>query len=203
MNALQKAKALGIDNEELSDIIVKLQAITAVPISLTYLMEMLNFRGMLRKTDGSAGQERWVGTLQNLKGVLVAMGMTDKVSAYEMWFSHVTNPRQSYWNTTIPDFAVAFAEMQEAFAGGEGMPSVEDFEAVVALGGGRPYVDLSEDEYEQLKKDFDDEVTARDLRDEQSSRFATIMNEYINPNTDDKTKLIDGLRQAISYLEGL
>lgn len=203
MNALQKAKILGIDQLDTTTIVNILKTITLYPINLAYLMEMLNFRGMLRKTDGSAGQERWVGTLQNLKSVLISLGMTDKVSAYEMWFSHVTNPRQVNWDTSKPEFAVAFFEMQIAFADGEGMPSHDDFNAVVSLGGGRPYLNLTNIQYEDLVIVFENDQIANRLKQEQDARVATIMNDYINPNINDLARLINGLKNAVDYLESL
>lgn len=147
MNAYQKAQSLGLTGTD-AEIVAKLQTVTATPISLAYLMELLNFRGMLRKTDGLNGQERWIGTLPNLKAALVALNQTASVDAYEMWFSHVTNPRQVTWDTTKPEYAESFAAMKAAFADQENMPTSADFAAVVALGGGKPYADLTVEQYQ-------------------------------------------------------
>jgi hypothetical protein len=146
MNAYEKAQALGLTGTD-QQIVDKLKPLTAIAIRLDYLLELLNFRGMLRKTDGSGGQERWIGTLQNLKATLVSLGMTDKVAAYEMWFSHITNPRQITWDTRFPDWAESFLAMEQSFAGGQNMPSQDDFDAVVAIGGGMPYKDLTAEQY--------------------------------------------------------
>lgn len=146
MNAYELSLSLGLTGTD-QEKVDTLKTITANPIRLDYLLEMLNFRGMLRKTDGSQGQERWVGTLQNLKAALIALNLTEKVTAYEMWFSHVTNPRQVTWDTRFPQWAAAFYAMELAFADQPNMPSQADFDAVVALGGGRPYKDLTTTEY--------------------------------------------------------
>lgn len=146
MNGYEKAASIGISGVA-ADIVATLQTLTAQPISLAYLMELLNFRGMLRKTDGQNGQERWIGTLPNLKAALIAMDQTASVAAYEMWFSHVTNPRQTSWDTSLPGYAASFAAMEAAFAGQENMPTQADFDAVVALGGGRPYASLTVEQY--------------------------------------------------------
>jgi hypothetical protein len=146
MNAYEKSQQLGLTGTD-QQIVDKLKPLTASAIRLDYLLELLNFRGMLRKTDGSGGQERWIGTLQNLKATLVSLGMTDKVAAYEMWFSHITNPRQITWDTRFPDWAESFLAMEQSFAGGQNMPSQDDFDAVVAIGGGRPYKDLTAEQY--------------------------------------------------------
>lgn len=150
MNAYEKAQQIGLTGEP-SEILAKLVVITLHPIRLDYLMQLLNFRGMLRKTDGSGGQERWAGTLQNLKGALVALGDTSGVQAYEMWFSHVTNPRQLNWDTTIPEYAIPLAAMESNFAGLENMPTQADFDAIIELGGGRPYKNVSVDDYNYQK----------------------------------------------------
>lgn len=146
MNAYEMSVSLGLTGTDQEKIDV-LKTLTANPIRLDYLLEMLNFRGMLRKTDGSQGQERWVGTLQNLKAALVALDLTEKVAAYEMWFSHVTNPRQTTWDTRFPQWATTFYAMELAFADQPDMPSQADFDAVVALGGGRLYASLTPEEF--------------------------------------------------------
>lgn len=144
MNAYEKSVELGLTGTD-AEIVAALKAtgVTASKIDLAYLMELLNFRGMLRKTDGSGGQERWIGTLQNLKSALVAMNQAAAVVAYETWFSHVTNPRQTHWDTLLPEYAAGFWSMKESFAGGEGMPSSEDFAAVAGLGRGWLFADLT------------------------------------------------------------
>lgn len=142
--AYEYAQQLGLTGTD-SEIVAQLTSlgVTERPINLADLMEMLNLRGMLRKTDGSGGQERWVGTLQNLKAALVALSQTESVTAYETWFSHVTNPRQVSWDTTLPEYASGFWAMRQNFAGVENMPSVADFAAIADLGGGWKYAALT------------------------------------------------------------
>lgn len=153
MNAYEKAQSLNLTGTD-GEIVAALTAsgVTARKIDLAYLMEMLNFRGMLRKTDGSGGQERWIGTLQNLKAALVAANHSAAVSAYDTWFSHVTNPRQSYWDTSREEYAAGFWWMRSTFAGGDGMPSAEDFAAVASLGGGWMFSDLTAEQYAVQKQ---------------------------------------------------
>jgi len=201
MNAYEKAASLGLTGTD-AEIVAQLQAVTVRPINLTYLMELLNFSGMLRKTDGQAGQERWQGTLQNLKAALVAMGLTDFVTSYELWFSHVTNPRQVSWDTSQPQWATAFLAMESNFAGGDGMPSVADFEAVAALGGGRPYVGLTVEQFAAQRQAAVDAIATQAARDAQQSLVASIQNEYINPSQT-LAELITGLQAALVYLESL
>lgn len=148
MNAYEKSIELGLTGTD-AEIVAALTAtgVTATKIDLAYLMELLNFRGMLRKTDGSGGQERWIGTLQNLKAALVALNQTAAVTAYETWFSHVTNPRQTHWDTSQPQYAAGFWSMRSTFAGGDEMPSSADFAAVASLGGGWMFAELTAEQF--------------------------------------------------------
>jgi hypothetical protein len=152
MNSYQYAidnNVTGTDEEIVDQLIAR--GVTAAPIELVYLMELLNFRGMLRKTDGNAGDERWKGTLQNIKAALVAMGMTAEVEGFETWFSHVTNPRQSRWDTSRPEYAAQFWAMRVAFADKPGMPTAEDFGAIASLGGGWLFAGLTIEIYQADK----------------------------------------------------
>lgn len=166
MNAYEMSVSLGLTGTDQEKVDV-LKTLTANPIRLDYLLEMLNFRGMLRKTDGSQGQERWVGTLQNLKAALIALNLTEKVAAYEMWFSHVTNPRQTTWDTRFPQWAAAFRAMELAFADQPDMPSQADFDAVVALGNGRPYASLTDQQFAAQRSAAADQL----LKDAISARI--------------------------------
>lgn len=173
--AYEKAQSLGLTGTD-EEILTILRPITVQPINLAYLMELLNFRGMLRKTDGSGGQERWIGTLQNLKAALVALNLAEFVTSYELWFSHVTNPRQVSWDTRQPQWAAAFLAMQTNFAGGDGMPSVADFEAVVALGGGRPYITTTAEEFASQRTTAEAIAAAESLKQSWKQRYDEAMN---------------------------
>lgn len=162
--AYQKMKSMGITDVAVFNAI----GMTIRPIDLAYLLELLNFRGMLRKTDGAGGDERWKGTLQNLKAALIAMDLTTKVAEYEMWFSHVTNPRQLKWDTTIPEFAAGFSEMKRNFADQPTMPTTADFEAVAALGGG--FLTITQEQYDQCKA-AEDEAAAQEAAQVKRNEF--------------------------------
>jgi len=198
MNAYEKAQSMSLSGTD-AEIVAALKAtgVTANPISLAYLMEMLNLRGMLRKTDGSGGQERWVGTLQNLKAALVAMGLTDQVTAYEMWFSHVTNPRQTSWDTILREYAAGFWSMKQNFAGVENMPSVADFAAIAALGGGWLFADLTVEQFAAQRTAAIDAEEAATL----SGEWLTMLNESIHPASSNRANLVAALRAAADTLE--
>lgn len=157
MNAYERAQQLGLTGT-IPDIVEQLKPITASMIDLTELMQLLNFRNMLRKTDGTQGTERWQGTLCNMKAALVAANATQLLALYEMWFSFVTNPRQQKWDTTVPQYAAAFSALESQFANQPGMPTSDDFGAVAALGGGRPFWSLTTAQYEQQKSDAENSI---------------------------------------------
>lgn len=200
MNAYEKAIELGITGTD-AEIVATLQAtgVTARKIDLAYLMELLNFRGMLRKTDGSGGQERWIGTLQNLKTALVALEQTAAVTVYETWFSHVTNPRQTHWDTTQKDYAAGFWAMRNSFADAETMPSSEDFAAVATLGGGWLFAELTVEDFAAQKA----AAEALAAKDELSTEWAAILNDggvNVALSTGDRPALKAALLAAIEVL---
>lgn len=202
MNAYERSLQLGLVGTD-AEIVAQLQPVTAQAISLTYLMELLNFRGMLRKTDGSGGQERWQGTLQNLKAALVALNLSDYVTSYELWFSHVTNPRQVSWDTRVPEWASAFLSMEQNFAGGEGMPSVADFAAVAALGGGRPYLDLTVEQFSDQRTAAEAAIVAQAARAAFDAEWAAALNGGINAalSAIDRTALVAAMRAQADVIE--
>jgi hypothetical protein len=195
MNASEYAQTHNITGTD-AEIVAALKAtgVTASSISLAYLMEMLNLRGMLRKTDGSGGQERWVGTLQNLKAALVAMQLTDQVTAYEMWFSHVTNPRQTSWNTTLAEYAAGFWSMKLNFAGVENMPSDADFAAIAALGGGWLFADLTVEQFSAQRAAAETEAATTAA----TNQLVAVFHAYLNAiGTSEQADRKDDLLTAL------
>jgi hypothetical protein len=117
--------------------------------------------------------------LQNLKAALVSLGQAEAVAAYETWFSHVTNPRQSNWDTTLPAYAAGFLAMRTMFAGAPSMPTEADFAAVAALGGGWRFETLTEqqlsEERQQAKAD-EEENERQQQRDDWRQQFDAALN---------------------------
>ena len=199
MNAYEKSIALNLDGTD-AEIVAALKStgVTASKIDLAYLMELLNFRGMLRKTDGSGGQERWIGTLQNLKAALVALNQTAAVTAYETWFSHVTNPRQTHWDTSQPQYAAGFWAMRSTFADGDGMPSSEDFAAVASLGGGWMFSELTVEQFATQRTDTETKVATIIARNNRRSLYDTFENAI---GTSEQAAKIIEMRTMLDALE--
>lgn len=204
MNSYQYAQLAGVTGTD-EEVVSQLGAsgVTAQPIDLTYLLELLNFRNMLRKTDGNSGDERWKGTLQNLKSALIDLELTDKATAYEMWFSHITNPRQSRWDTTQPSFAAPFWEMRLAFSDQPGMPTSEDFAAVAALGGGWLFADLTVEQFESDRTAYELEQQAAeaDRLAEESARINHARKQQVYSALVDASRWVESLDQCPTQAE--
>jgi hypothetical protein len=147
MNAYEKAQSIGLTGTD-AEIVASLKAtgVTARSIVLSDLLFLLNFRGMLTKLVSNNADEKWTGTVLAMKAAIAA----DPVATahVDRWLSHITNPRNTHWDTTDANYAGAFWALSQAVAGGPGMPSVEDFTAVAALGGGWLFADLTAEQFE-------------------------------------------------------
>jgi hypothetical protein len=189
--AAQKFGLAGTDQKIVTQLIAS--GVTASPIDLAYLMETLNFRGMLRKTDGAGGTERWIGTLPNLKAALIALSQTEAVVGYETWFSHVTNPRQAKWATNQPEYAAPFWALRNAFADQPTMPTSADFAAVAALGGGWLFAELTVEQFAADKTAYEQQQ-----QDAEAERLAE---EQSQLNQSRKSQMYSALLDASRWVE--
>lgn len=138
MNAYQKAQRLGLVGSD-QEIVDQLKAIKVTPnkIGIADLKFLMRERGMLVKLtyeDPYTGM-KWNGTVPNMIVALKTMGHP-ALNAVNKWFSHLTDPDSTYFDTTNPVIAGEFDVLATAFGGQPTMPTVEDFRAVTNLGGG-------------------------------------------------------------------
>lgn len=154
MNAYEKAQALGLTGTD-AEIVAQLQAtgITARAVALPDLLHLMNFRGMLTKLVSNQTDEKWTGTVLSMKAALVAANQTESVVALDRWLSHITNPRNLTFDTREPAHAAPFWAMRQAFGDVSTMPTIADFDAVAALGGGWLFATLTEAEYAAQRTD--------------------------------------------------
>ena len=146
MNAYEKAQQLGLTGTDSEIVaILKSTGLTSRPIVLAELLFLLNFRGMLTKLVSNNADEKWTGSVLAMKAAIAA----DPVATahVDRWLSHITNPRNTHWDTTDANYSAPFWAMSQAVAGGPGMPSVADFAAVAALGGGWLFADLTVEQF--------------------------------------------------------
>ena len=163
MNAYEKAQQLGLIGTD-SEIVgvLKSTGLTARPIVLAELLFLLNFQGMLTKLVSNNADEKWTGTVLAMKAAIAA----DPVATahVDRWLSHITNPRNTHWDTTDQNYSAPFWAMAQAVAGGPGMPSVEDFSAVAALGGGWLFADLTAEQFSAQRQAAESVAAKQALR---------------------------------------
>lgn len=149
MNAYEKAQSLGLTGTD-AEIVATLKAtgMTASKIALADLLFTLNNRGMLvrliRPVDTG---EKWSGTVVNMVLAVNAGGSPQHAAAVNQWFSHITNDRNQFFDTTVPEFSAPFWALAQSMGGMQNMPSAADFAAVAALGGGWLFADLTAEQF--------------------------------------------------------
>ena len=196
MSAYQKSIDLGLTGTDAEKVAtLKATGVTARSIVLSDLLFLLNFRGMLTKLVSNNSDEKWSGTVLAMKAAIA--GDAVATAHVDRWLSHITNPRNTHWDTTDANYSAPFWAMAQAVAGGPGMPSVEDFAAVAALGGGWLFADLT---VEQFAAQRDAAVQATESA-ELFSQWVAVQNEVINPAASNRGQLIAALRSAADSLE--
>lgn len=200
MNAYQLSQSLELTGTD-ADVVaaVKATGLTARNISLADLLDLLNFRGMLTKLVSNNADEKWTGTVLAMKQALAA----DPVATGHMdrWLSHITNPRNSNWHTTVVEFAAPFWALSQAVAGGQGMPTAEDFAAVAALGGGWLYADLTVEQFAAQRTESQRAAAALQL----SAEWVALQNDGgINAAVaaGDRAALVAALTAAVAAIGG-
>ena len=176
MSAYRKSAELGLTGTDAEKVAtLKATGVTARSIVLSELLFLLNFRGMLTKLVSNNSDEKWSGTVLAMKAAIA--GDAVATAHVDRWLSHITNPRNTHWDTTDANYAGAFWALSQAVAGGPGMPSVADFAAVAALGGGWLFADLT---VEQLAAQ---RTVAQSAESQQAfqSEWVAWLNEEINP----------------------
>lgn len=200
MNAYQKSVELGLTGTD-SEIVATLRAsgLTASKIALADLLFLLNNRGMLVRLIRPADTgEKWSGTAVNMVLAINANGTPEQAFAVNQWFSHITNDRNQFFDTTQPQFAAAFWGLSQSVAGGPGMPSTADFAAVAALGGGWLFADLTVQQFAAQRTSAETEAALTAQRNALRLRLDTIWNQI---GTSEQADAIADLRAIADELE--
>ena len=196
MNAYETSISLGLTGTDAEKVAtLKATGVTARSIVLSELLFLLNFRGMLTKLVSNNSDEKWSGTVLAMKAAIA--GDAVATAHVDRWLSHITNPRNTHWDTTDANYAGAFWALSQAVAGGQGMPSVADFSAVATLGGGWLFADLIPEQFAAQRQAALDTEAAAEL----SAEWSTLLNELINPAASNRSDLIAALRSAVATLE--
>lgn len=196
MNAYQTSVDLGLTGTD-AEIVATLRAtgVTARSIVLSELLFLLNFRGMLTKLVSNNADEKWTGSVLAMKAAIA--GDAVATAHVDRWLSHITNPRNTHWDTSDAAYAGPFWALSQAVAGGLGMPSAADFAAVAALGGGWLFSDLTVEQFAAQRQAAIDAETAVEL----AEQWSTLLNESIHPAANNRATLIAVLRSAADTLE--
>jgi hypothetical protein len=153
MNAYEKAQSLGLTGTDAEIVaVLKSTGLTVRPIVLAELLFLLNFRGMLTKLVSNNADEKWTGSVLAMKAVIAADPIA--TAHVDRWLSHITDPRNTHWDTTDAAYSAPFWAMAQAVAGGQGMPSAEDFVAVAALGGGWMFADFTVEQFASSRTEY-------------------------------------------------
>lgn len=175
MNAYEKSIELGLTGDP-EEIVAALRAtgLTERKISLAYLTDLLRTRKMLTKLsyEDPETKMKWSGSVIHMIVTLRDSGHP-ALPAVNQWFGHVTDPRAEYFDTSLPEFAAPFWLLSQLVAGGEGMPSSEDFAAVATLGGGWLFAELTVEDFAAQKA----AAEALAAKDELSTEWAAILND--------------------------
>jgi len=199
MNAYEKAQQLGLTgtDTQIKDQLIAF-GLTVRPISLSDLLFLLNFRGMLTKLVSNQTDEKWTGTVLSMKAALVAANQTESVAALDRWLSHITNPRNATFDTTSPAHAAPFWAMRAAFGDVPTMPTLADFDAVAELGGGWLFATLTEPQYAAQKA----AAIAAENAETLSNEWNAYLNETINPAiaTGSRQNVITAVTEVLAEL---
>jgi len=193
MNAYEKAQSLSLSGTDAEIVaVLKSTGLTARPIVLAELLFLLNFRGMLTKLVSNNADEKWTGSVLAMKAAIAA----DPTSTahVDRWLSHITNPRNTHWDTTDASYSAPFWAMAQAVADGPGMPSASDFAAVAALGGGWMFADLTVEQFAAQRA----AAAAESQKQAMRSRIDTALNQI---GTSEQADAIADFRAIADELE--
>lgn len=189
MNAYEKAQSLGLTGTD-AEVVAQLKALglTASKIPLADLLDVMNVRNMLRRRIRPADSgEKWEGTVVAMMAAVEAGGTDEQKNAMTQWFSHITNDRNSFFDTTLPQYGSAYRTLAMAFGDLPTMPTSADFAAIAAIGGGWIYETTTEAAFAEQRR------LAEVDRD-----YASAMNTHVNVATADPSRTNASVAQALS-----
>jgi hypothetical protein len=145
--------------------------VTEHDIDLAALLYTMNFNGMLTKEVGNDAAKKWTGTVLVMKEAVAADASA--TTSINQWLSHITNQRNSNWQTTRPEYAAPFYALYQIFNNppNDAVFNVGDLDAIYALGGGRRETTVAE------VQSLIDGKAQTDVRDELEGEWSTLFND--------------------------
>lgn len=138
MNTYQTSQSLGITGDDATQhATLQAYGMTRSRIAIADLLFLLSDRNMMVRLIRPADTgEKWSGSIINLILYVNENGTADQITGVNKFFSHITNDRNTWFDTTNPAYSSPLQAMRAMFADQPGMPSSADFDAFVSLGGG-------------------------------------------------------------------
>jgi hypothetical protein len=151
MNSYELAKSLGLQGDDKTQFaVLQSLSVTHNRIAIGDLLFLMRNRGMMIRLIRPADTgEKWGGTLTNLILFVNANGSPEQVAGVNKFFSHITDDRSDWFDTTDPSIAGLVTAMRVAFQDKPGMPTSDDFDSIAALGGG--FVATTLDDFTALR----------------------------------------------------
>lgn len=198
MNAYETAVSLGITGDVVTQYnTFKQYGLTKNKIAIGDLLFLLSDRDMMVRLVRPADTgEKWSGSLINLILYVNSVGTPEQVTGVNKFFSHITNDRNTWFDTTNPNYSGPLLAMRTLFADQPTMPTSADFDALAGLGGG--YVCGTLEEFTNQR----DEAEAVITRSAFDSEWAAVLNGGINVAVaiGDRDALKAALAAAIEVL---
>ncbi len=198
MNAYETAVSIGITGDVVTQYnTFKQYGLTKNKIAIGDLLFLLSDRDMMVRLIRPADTgEKWSGSLINLILYINSVGTPEQIVGVNKFFSHITNDRNTWFDTTNPNYSGPLLVMRSLFADQPTMPTSADFDALAGLGGG--YVCGTLEEFTNQR----DEAEAVITRSAFDSEWAAVLNGGINAAvaTGDRDALKAALAAAIEVL---
>jgi len=144
----------------------------------------------LTKLVSNNADEKWAGSVLAMKAALVSAG-SDVVPHVDRWLSHITNPRNTHWDTTDLNYAKPFHDLFLAFSQ-SGIFGEGDFEAIAALGGGWVYESLTTESYSLLRESAEAAAALAENKAELESIADTAYTNFVGVYNTAKMGIADG-----------
>lgn len=172
------------------------EGVTVKDIDLGDLLYLLNFRDMLTKEVGNDSAKKWAGSILDMQAAIAA----DPVAtlSVKQWLSHITNTRNTDWQTSRPEYAAPFYALYVAL-NNSSIFNAGDMDAIYELGGGR--VEWTADEVQALI----DAEAKRSTTETLDAEWTALLNDGgINAAVaaGDRIGLVSALRAAADAIEG-
>lgn len=192
MNGYEKSEALGLTGTD-AEKVAKLQTLTAGPIPIANVLQWFDEQNLaeLDPIDNA-----WVGSLVNV--VKNPATPAPLAAGLRKLFVHLAKRTSQTVDTTDLTFAIEVWTLL-GYLIQMGVVTTQQLDAFYLLDGGRPYKDLTVEEFAAQQTAAETEAAQSAVRAE----VAGLFNESVNPAiaTGVKTEIVAALRSAADTLE--